>query len=271
MIRGSAAASRVIILGDEMEKKSECRAPQCDVPGSTVPELGHVICGRLPLIEVHHFFPEVPRIRELKTSPENRLGGNFSCYRMKNPMAKVHRSLINTGSSKSKFKTTPPANMPLAISCPRAIIWYNCHPHDHLNRVTRPCTCCIRPWAVSTNETRIEQYSVFLQASGGDRKKRRIFHEMIGGSPRNAEFFFLQKRTSDLPVFNLKQSLAKKICPTLKPSHQKKSNASYSFLSTKVQCRRCFIQIEHENLHTRVLYVPIPMSDISVYFLFVFV
>ena len=46
---------------------------------------------------------------------------------------------------------------------------------------------------------------------------RRILHEPVGGAPRHVcRKFRAKNRRSDLPLFNIKHNLARKLDPTLK-------------------------------------------------------
>ena len=67
----------------------------------------------------------------------------------------------------------------------------------------------------------LQQISGFFLAEAR-KKLRRILHEPVGGTPRHVcRIFRAKHRRSDLPVFNIKQNLAKKLNPTLKPSSLK--------------------------------------------------
>ena len=104
------------------------------------------------------------------------------------------------------------------------------------------------PRAVSRSETRIDQYKQALNffnnieafsQRGGGNKLRRILHDPVGRTPRRVCIIFRAKnRRSDLSVFNIKQNLAKKLDPTLKPSHLKEVMDLTHFYAQKSKCPR---------------------------------
>ena len=81
------------------------------------------------------------------------------------------------------------------------------------------------------------------QASKRGRKSkiRRILHEPVGGIPRHVcKNFRAKNRRADLPVFNIEQTLAKKLDPVLKPSHLKEIRYLTHFFAQKSKCPRRF-------------------------------
>ena len=74
---------------------------------------------------------------------------------------------------------------------------------------------------VSTKMTHLrtlQRVSGSFQADARKKKRCCILHEAAGGTPRQVCRNFREKnRRSDLPVFNIKQNLAKKMNPTQKP------------------------------------------------------
>ena len=116
-----------------------------------------------------------------------------------------------------------PLRIPLAISSQRVSVQYHSDRHDEWKRVTRPFF--FRPRAVSRSETHIDQQQTFnfknIQAFSqrGRRKNklRRILNDRFGRrTPRHVCSFFRAKyRLSELPVFNIKQTLAKELDSTI--------------------------------------------------------
>ena len=82
-------------------------------------------------------------------------------------------------------------------------------------------------------------------------KSRRILHEPVWGTPRHVGRHFRAKnRRSDLPVFNIKQDLAKKLDPTLKRTRLKEITYLTHFYAQKSKCPRRFWEIDPIILHT---------------------
>ena len=112
---------------------------------------------------------------------------------------------------------------------------------------------------VSTND-RPSYSSIILRLfpSGGEKKKCAAFctglfqaearkkmccilHEPVGGTPGRACTNFLAKnRRSGLPVFNIKQNLAKKLDHTLEPRNWKGITCLTHFYAQKYKCPRRF-------------------------------
>ena len=105
---------------------------------------------------------------------------------------------------------------------------------------------------VLTND-RPSTFSIIFRLfpSGDKRKLRRILHDLVERTPRHSCRNFRERnRRSDLPVFNIKQNLAKKLDPALKPSHLKEITYLTHFYAQKSKCPRRFREIDPEILHT---------------------
>ena len=101
---------------------------------------------------------------------------------------------------------------------------------------------------------------------------RRILHGPVGRTPRHVIRNFRAKyRSSDLPVFNIKQNLAKKLDPTLKSSHLNEG-VTYltSFLHTKAQISTPFLRDKTLKSCTRVLHAYPEASPAGFRFVFIF-
>ena len=98
-----------------------------------------------------------------------------------------------------------------------------------------------RPRAVSRSTTRIDQrYSGFFHAEAR-KSSRRSLHDPVGGTPRHVCRKIRAKNgKSDLPVFNIKQNLARKLDPSLKPSNLKEITYPTHFYAQKAKCPRPF-------------------------------
>ena len=82
-------------------------------------------------------------------------------------------------------------------------------------------------------------FRLFL--SGGEKSLRRILHDPVGRTPRHVcSIFRAKNRKSDLPVFNSKQNLAKKMDPTLTPGHFKEIAYLTHFYKRNSKCPRRF-------------------------------
>ena len=95
----------------------------------------------------------------------------------------------------------------------------------------------LRTKLVSTND-RPSIFSIMFRLfskRGRNTKLRRILQEPVGGAPRHVcGNFRANNRTSYLPMFNIKQNLAKKLDRTLKLSHLKEMTYRSHFYA-KVQ------------------------------------
>ena len=114
-----------------------------------------------------------------------------------------------------------PWRMPLAIISSRRVnIWYRTDPRDQWKRVTRPVyffnglRLSLGSKLVSTNNSRSSYPSKTSRPfpSGGEKKDRAAFCtnrlKVLQGV--SLYIFSPRIRRSDLPVFNMKQNLAKK-------------------------------------------------------------
>ena len=143
-------------------------------------------------------------------------------------------------------------------------------------------TCFYRPRAVSRSETRVSTngepslffntIQAFYQRERNKKTMRRILHGPVGRTPRHVIRNFRAKyRSSDLPVFDIKQNLAKKLDPTLKSSHLNEG-VTYltSFLHTKAQISTPFLRDKTLKSCTRVLHAYPEASPAGFRFVFIF-
>ena len=77
------------------------------------------------------------------------------------------------------------------------------------------------------------------------------FHEPVGGTPSHVcRHLRAKNRRFDLPVFNIKQNLARKLDPALKPGNLKEITYLTTFCGPKANCPRWFWEIAHDILET---------------------
>ena len=131
-----------------------------------------------------------------------------------------------------------------------------------------------RPRAVSRSETRVDQWQVFLifnniQAFSklGRKKTCRVLHDPVERTSRHVcRNFRAKNRRSDLPVFVMKQNLAKKLDPTLTPCHLKEITHLDHFYAQKSVSTPFSRDIPRNFAH--VFFMPIPKSEPGYLFLF---
>ena len=138
--------------------------------------------------------------------------------------------------------------MPLAISSQRVYIWYHADPHDQWKRVTgldsflNGLGLSLGAKLVSTND----RPSIFFSSTQffykrGRKKNCAAFCTIRLDVLRGMSVIFRsEKRRPDLPVFNIKQILAKKSDPTLKPRHLKEIKNLTHFYAQRSKCPRRF-------------------------------
>ena len=156
---------------------------------------------------------------------------------------------IQSGSSKKKNDFSPP-RIPRAISSQILNILYNSDPHDQRKWVTWPNKqkkyigfgLSLGAKLVSTNDrpsTCSTIFSFFFPAGAKTDCAAfcTIHWNVLQGIPVE---FSRQNSRSDLPVFNIKQNLAKKLDPRLKSSRLKDLAYPNHFYAQKSKCPRRF-------------------------------
>ena len=158
------------------------------------------------------------------------------------------------------------------MSSERVNIWYHTDHHDQCKGV-RGCQgrkkitslgLSLEAKLVSTNDRpSIFSILVGLFPSGGEKQNAPHFARSGWTYSKACPYNFREKnRRSNLPCLcsNIKHIRAKKMDPTLEPSHFKEITYPTHFYARKSKCPRRLVAIDPEFLH--VFYMPILRPDL---------